>query len=277
MIFPPRFLHPVLAVLLAAMGATSSAATPAKSPAPATVPTRLERVIQSGELRVCIWPQYYSVTYRNPKTHLLSGIDIDIANALSRELGVSVRFIDSSFAQLIEKLNRDECDIAMHAIGISPARQAQLQFTQPYLRSDFYAVTSRASTIRTWADLDQPGRVIAVLRGTVMEPVMRQRLKRASMLLVQPPHSHVQEVESGRADAFITDFPFSRRMLDLTDWARLVAPPAPFHPTDYAYAFARGDRSLLERVDAFVGAIRKDGRLRRFAHAHQLDEIVLAD
>jgi ABC-type amino acid transport substrate-binding protein len=240
--------------------------------------TRLERIRQTGELRVCIWPQYYGVTYRNPKTRLLSGIDIDIANEFAREIGVSLHFIDSSFPQLVDKLNHDECDIAMHAIGISPARLARLQFTRPYLHSDFYAVTSRSSSaIKTWNDLDQPGRVIAVLAGTVMEPVMRQTLKHATILLVQPPRSHAQEVESGRADALISDFPYSRRLLDLTDWARLVAPPTPFHPTDYAYALAKGDRSLLDCADAFLAEIKKDGRLRRFAHAHRLDQIVLTD
>ncbi|MBK4733558.1 amino acid ABC transporter substrate-binding protein [Noviherbaspirillum sp. DKR-6] len=263
-----------LALFVAAAASASHAAPQSTSVA---MPTRLERVAAAGELRVCIWPQYYSVTYRNPKTRLLSGIDIDIANELARELGVTVRFVDSSFVQFIDKLNTDACDIAMHAIGISPERQTRVQFTRPYLRSDFYAITSKSSSIHTWSDLDQPGRVIAVLQGTVMEPVLRQRLQHATMLLVQPPRSHAQEVESGRADAFITDFPFSRRMLDLTDWARLIAPPQPFHPTDYAYALARGDRSLLERVDAFVAAIRKDGRLRRFAQAHRLEDIVLAD
>jgi ABC-type amino acid transport substrate-binding protein len=259
------YRHLVFGLLLAGFMTAAGAAT------------RLERVLQAQELRVCIWPQYYGVTYRNPKTRLLSGIDIDIANELANELGVRLRFVDSSFRQLIANLNSDACDIAMHAIGISPAREAALQFTRPYLRSDFYAITTRASTIRTWADLDQPGRVIAVMQGTIMEPVMRQRLQHASMLLVQPPRSHAQEVEAGRADAFITDFPYSRRMLDLTDWARLLAPPQPYHPANYAYALARGDRSLLDRVDAFVATIRKDGRLRRFAHAHRLDEIVVAD
>lgn len=269
MTFLLRLLPPALA-LLAALAPAFCAATPQK-------PTRLERVLQTGELRVCIWPQYYGITYRNPKTHLLSGIDIDIANELARDLGVTVHFVDSSFAQLIDKLNRDECDIAMHAIAITPERQTLLQFTRPYLHSDFYAIVSQTSTIRTWGDLDQPGRVIAVLKGSMMETVMHRSLTRATMVVVQPPRSLAQEVESGRADAFMSDFPYSRRMLDMTDWARLVAPPEPFHPTDYAYALARGDASLLARVDAFIAAMRRDGRLGRFAHAHGLDAIVLGD
>ena len=239
-------------------------------------PSRLDRVLDSKELRVCIWPNYYGVTYRNPKTRLLSGFDIDIANELGLELGVAIRYVDSSFIQLIDKLIDDDCDIAMHAVGITPARQSRLQFTRPYMRSDIYAIASRSSgAIRQWQDIDKPGRVIAVQAGTLMEPVMRKVLKHARLMMVSPPQSREQEVESGRADAFMTDFPYSRRMLDLTDWARLVPPPAPFHPTDYAYALAPGDASLRNRVDAFLDVIRTDGRLLRFARRHKLDPVIL--
>lgn len=30
--------------------------------------SRLERILTSKNMRVCIWPDYYSITYRNPKT-----------------------------------------------------------------------------------------------------------------------------------------------------------------------------------------------------------------
>ena len=260
-----RLALPV-ALCLAAASAASAVAAP-----------RLQRIKQARELRVCIWPEYYGVTYRNPKTRLLSGIDIDIAAELGRELGVVVRYVDSSFPQMVDKLAGDDCDIAMHGVAITPARRARVQFTQPYMRSDIYAIASRSSgAVRQWEDLDKPGRVIAVQAGTVMEPLMQQFLKQARLLAVRAPQTREQEVESGRADAFMTDFPYSRRMLALTDWARLVAPTTPFHPTDYGYALAQGETSLLDRVDTFLGAIKQDGRLLRFARKHQLDPVIVA-
>ena len=256
-----------LAVATALCGVAASAL--------AAVP-RLQRVKEAKELRVCIWPDYYSITYRNPKTRLLSGLDIDISGELGRELGVGVRYVESSFPALVEKLTNDECDIAMHAVGVTPERRNRLQFTKSYMRSDIYAIASRSSSaVKRWEDLDKPGRVIAVQAGTLMVPVMQQSLKQARLLLVRPPQTREQEVESGRADAFMTDYPYSQRMLGLTDWARLVAPPAPFHLTDYAYALAPGETSLLDRVNGFIDTIRQDGRLLRFARKHQLDAIIV--
>jgi len=39
----------------------------------------LDRVRASGRVRVCIWSDYYGVTYRNPRTLALTGIDIDLS------------------------------------------------------------------------------------------------------------------------------------------------------------------------------------------------------
>lgn len=240
--------------------------------------TRLDQVLKNKELRVCIWPDYYSITYRNPKTRQLSGIDIEISKDLARELGVTLRYIDSNFAQLIDALQQDRCDIAMHAIGITPARQEKIQFTQPYLHSDIYAIALRNNkTLNKWEDLDQPNRVLAVAAGTVMEPVMRQQLKKAKLLLVKAPMTREQEVEAGRADAFMADYPYSLRMTDLTDWAKVIAPPTTFFETNYAYAVALGDSSLLNRVNTFISEIKKDGRLLRFASHNKLEKLIIAN
>lgn len=238
----------------------------------------LQSVMEKKELRICIWPDYYSITYRNPKTRQLSGINIDIAEALGRELGIHVRYIDSSFSLLGEHLLTGQCDIAMQGVAITPERLGKLSFTQPYLRGDLYAVTKKNGTpIRQWDDLDQPGRVIAVQQGSMMEYVMKRSLKYAKLLTLASTLSRDNEVESGRADAFITDYPYSRRVLEMSDWAQLISPPRTFHTIDYAYALAPGDPSLLNRLNQFISLIKKDGRLQKFARKYKLDPILIKD
>jgi ABC-type amino acid transport substrate-binding protein len=237
---------------------------------------RLDKVLQSKELRACIWPEYYSITYRNPKTRELSGIDIALTQELAKELGVKVRYIDSNFSQLFESLEQDRCDVATHAIGITADRLNRLQFSQAYLKSGLFAVTQKnREGLQSWDSLDQPGRIIAVAAGTLMEGVMSQSLKKARLVRVQAPGTREQEVLSGRADAFMTDYPYSLRMIELTDWAAVIPAPSYMPSTEYAYAFAKGDNSLLLRVDGFLSSVKKDGRLLQFAKQHNLDPIVV--
>lgn len=269
---PPHTLVRVgwtIAGLILAIGSLGATTVQAQT-------SRLERVLTNKELRACIWPEYYSISYRNPKTRELSGIDIAITQELAKELGVKVRYVDSNFSQLFESLEQDRCDIATHAIGITPERQTRLVFSQPYLKSGLFAVKLKNNEeLQNWDSLDQPGRVIAVAAGTLMEGVMQKSLKKARLLKVQAPGTREQEVLSGRADAFMTDYPYSLRMVDLTDWAAVLPAPSYLPATDYAYAFAKGDQSLLIRVDAFLSLIKKDGRLLQFAKQHNLDQIVL--
>jgi ABC-type amino acid transport substrate-binding protein len=237
-------------------------------------PSRLERVTAAKSLRVCIWPEYYGITWRNPKTGQLTGLDVDLAAELGRDLGTSVQFVETSFPRLIPDLGEDRCDIAMFAIGITPARKEKLAFSQPYLASDIYGITTRSNTrIRQWADIDQPGTVVAVAKGTLHEPVMQASLKNARLVVLDTPQAREQEVQSGRADIFMTDYPFSRRMLDNAEWARLVAPSAAYHITPYAYAVRPGDAAWLARIDRFVADIKRDGRLHTAARRHKLDSI----
>lgn len=238
----------------------------------------LEKVAASKELRVCIWPDYYGISYRNPRTQQLEGIDIDLAQAFALDLGAKVRFVDSAFSRLIDDLTQDRCDIAMFAIGITAARQEKLRFSKPYLVSDIYAITTKSNrSIKTWADIDQPGIVVSVAKGTLHESVMKEKLKQATLSVNATPQGREQDVESGRADVFMTDYPFSRRMLEQTDWARLVSPPSTYHLTPYAYAVAPGDDRWLARVEQFVQDIKRDGRLVTAAKRHRLDPVVAKD
>ncbi|MCX7279580.1 MAG: ABC transporter substrate-binding protein [Burkholderiales bacterium] len=238
--------------------------------------TVAERVKSSGKVRVCIWPEYYGVSHRNPNTQQLQGIDIDLSAELGRDLKLRVEYVDSSFPTLVDDLLKDRCDVAMFAVGMLPQRLQQLRFTQPYLQSDIYAVSTQSNrTVRQWADIDKPGVLVGVQAGTFMEPVMIESLKAAQVVSIAPPATRERELEAGRVDVFMADYAYSRRLLDNADWARLIAPPKPFYVLPYGYAVKPGDPAWLAQLNAFVASIKRDGRLGAAAARHGLSPIVV--
>ena len=240
--------------------------------------SHLDRIRADKVLRVCIWPDYYGISYRNPKTGQIAGVDAELAREFARDLGVELKFVDSSFAKLIDDVSQDRCDVAMFAVGITPARAEKLRFTRPHLQSDIYGITSRGSNrIKDWSDIDKKGTVVVVAKGTLHEPVMKDKLKNATLVVMDTPHAREQEVESGRADVFMTDYPYSRRMLETTDWARLISPPSTYHITSYAWAMQPGDDRWYARVEYFMSTIKKDGRLMTTPKRHKLDPITVPD
>src|SRR5450830_420240 len=209
-----------------------------------------DRVQSSKSVRVCIWPDYYGITYRNPRTQQLVGIDIDLAPELAADLSLKVEFVDSSFASLVSDVLGERCDI--------------------------YAITTRArSAIKQWSDIDRPGILVGTQTGTFMEPVIAATLKQARLVSIKPPQTRERELEAGRIDVFMTDYPYSRRLLDNADWATLISPPKPFHVMPYGYAVKPGDDSWYSVVDEFVARVQKDGRLEALAKRHGLASMVV--
>ncbi len=185
----------LLAALLAAPGAR--AAEP-----------RLAAIQARGELLVCIWPEYVAISFRNPRSGELEGIDIDMARALAARLSVRLGFVETSFAQFMDRIEQGACDIAMMAVGITPARARRVAFSRPYLASSVHAVTTRTNArIQGWQEIDTPGTVVAVAAGTIMEPLMAETLRQAELLVVRPPRTREAEILAGRADVFMSDSP----------------------------------------------------------------------
>jgi ABC-type amino acid transport substrate-binding protein len=61
--------------------------------------SRLYEITKNKKLRVCQYPLYYSISYRNPKTGKIEGIDADLAKELASELGATLEIVESSFVR----------------------------------------------------------------------------------------------------------------------------------------------------------------------------------
>jgi cyclohexadienyl dehydratase len=236
----------------------------------------LARVQASGSVHVCMWTDYRVISYRDPVTHQLSGLDVDLSEQLASDLRVKRMVVESSFATLIRDLDSDRCDVAMFAVGMLPERQKHVSFTQPYMKSGIYGITTNERrVIRQWSDIDMAGIRVGVLDGTFMVPVMKASLKSAKLVVIQSPATREQELRAGHIDVFMADYPYSQGVLQQNDWLRLIRPPQPFFELPYAYAVKKGDEAWLQRVNDFVALIKVDGRLESVSKRHGLSELVV--
>ena len=227
-------------------------------------------------MRVCIWPDYFAISYRNSRNSELEGMDVDLARALAARLSARLSFVEANFLTFMDRIEAGDCDAAMMAVGITAGRAQRVAFSRPYLASPVYGVTTRDSTrVRNWSDIDEPGVVVAVSAGTVQESLMGRTLRRAEMLVVAPPRTREAEIQSGRADVFMSDFAYTRRMMLMHDWARVIDPPDRFGETLYAWALPMNDPTWLGEVNGFLAAIRADGTLARAAAKHGLTPILI--
>jgi ABC-type amino acid transport substrate-binding protein len=236
--------------------------------------SRLFEVTKSKKLRVCQFPLYYSISFRNPKTGQIEGIDADLAKELAKELDASLEIVESGFGTFIADLQANKCEIGMFGVGASLKRAQAVEFSKPYLVTNVYAVTRKDGAIKTWADVDKKGVKAAVSLGSYIEPFMKSYLKNAEVVSVAPPNTREGELVAGRVDIIMTDYPTAIKVTDEFDWAKTIEPTEKLAVTPYAYVVPQGDQIWLNFINLFVDTIKLDGRLLQAAKRHKLDPIV---
>ena len=147
------------------------------------------------------------------RTQQFSGIDSDLAKELAKDLKVELEFIPKFFATLINDVKNSSCHIAMFAIGNTEAKKRKIKILQQLTYQVMFMLitTKNNKRIQNWDDIDKKGNVIAVAKGTTHEPVMKEKLKMLSFILIKM-HQREEEVQAaGRADVFMTDYPFAKK------------------------------------------------------------------
>jgi len=263
----PKVLTTIMAVLLAA----GFAAVPAEAQ---QLQSRLFEVTKSKRLRVCQFPLYYSISFRNPKTGEIEGIDADLAKELAKELDAKLEIVETSFGSFIADLQAGKCEIGMFGVGATLKRAQAVEFSKPYLVTNIYAVTRKDSPVKKWEDIDKKGIKAAVSLGSYIETFMKGYLKNAEVVSVAPPNTREAELVARRVDVVMTDFPTAIKVTDEFDWATYLLPKEKLAVTPYAYVVPPGDQIWLNYVNLFVDTIKIDGRLMMYAKKHKLDPIV---
>jgi polar amino acid transport system substrate-binding protein len=124
-----------------------------------------ERIRKAGKLVVATQPNYPPITYKDPATNQLQGFDIDLGEALGKELGVKIEWQETAFAQIFPSLATGRVDLAMAGVGDFPSRRETVDFVN-YMRTgaQFYTSTANANTIKTMEDVC--GKKVGASRST---------------------------------------------------------------------------------------------------------------
>ena len=110
-----------------------------------------------------------------------------------------------SFSGLIGALQAKRIDTVANQITITPEREAQFVFTQPYVYDGAQIVTRRATSQRSPARSRSSGKTVAVNLGSNFEQLLRD-LPNADEITIKTYESNIeQDTALGRVDAFVMD------------------------------------------------------------------------
>lgn len=151
----------VLALGLAA--ATPAFAQQGSIPLPAALKS-------AGQIVVGIEATYPPMAYKDPKTNERAGFNVEFVNAIAKELGISVKWEEMSFEQLMTSLTTGRIDMIGTAISDLPSRRDKLTFVD-YLATGAqpFALSAKAGELKSNTDLC--GKTVGAPRTTSYMPV----------------------------------------------------------------------------------------------------------
>src|ERR1700755_1101914 len=83
---------------------------------------------QAGVLKLTVNSTYAPMEYRDPASNELVGLDIDLANELSKRLGVKIVWSETPFAELIPSLQTRRADFIISGISDRVSRRETADF-----------------------------------------------------------------------------------------------------------------------------------------------------
>ena len=248
---PTRLASLCLAGFLAFGGAASASDLPAA-------------IKQSGILHVSVNAIYPPMEYEDPATGTLTGLDVDLGNAIAKRLGVKIVWSESSFEQLMPSLETGRADLIISGITDRVSRHAAADFID-YLKTgaQFYVQAGSPAKIPT----DLCGKSVGTSRSTSF-PADITTWSKANCEAAGKPAIVVVNAEStvdarsqlrqGRIDAAVQGsetLPYA--FANEPGTYRAIG--APFTTGYQGIAFAKGNTRLRNAVAATLDALIEDG------------------
>jgi len=195
---------------------------------------------------------------------LARGLEIDLARALAKRLGVPrVRFVHEPLFSTLVSGRPADWDLALAAITITPERARRVDFSRPYLTADQAVLMRQGFTPVPTTIAGLRGLQLCSERATTGARAIVERIKPTKKpRLVANPSQLTYDLYNDRCDAIVFDAP-------ALGAARAAAPEryGPFAgrivtSERYGIAFPKGS-PLRASVDAALGGLTRDGTLAR--------------
>ncbi len=215
--------------------------------------SRLQRVLESGTLRVGTTGDWNPMTLKDPATNSYKGFDIDVMTELAKDMGVNIKFVPTSWKTLISGIIADKYDISTSA-SITPTRIRTVGFTKSYYQVSTVPLTLRVNLARfkDWEDINKPGVIVAVTLGTSQEQQVKQFFPNAKIRLIEAPARDYHEVLSKHAHISVTSNLEASLLIQSQPQLAIVPVSKPRSPADLAFIVPQTDFVWLNFLNHWI-------------------------
>ena len=211
----------------------------------------LKDVQKAGKLVIATSPDF--PPFESLEGNEVVGIEVDIMELICDKLGVEAEFVQMDFDSVLIGIQAAKYDCAMSGITVTPAREKNMLFTDPYYNAAQVIVVKEDSAIAAKADLT--GKVVSVQTGTTAESGCQDEGIEVQAFTANADAKAA--LTTGKVDAWVVDNLTAIQMVEGGDGLVVLEEKMTEEP--YAFAFAMGSEDLVAAINSALAELIADG------------------
>lgn len=194
-----------------------------------------DSIRQKGQLVVVADATYAPNEFSNDGGKTFVGMDVDMANAIGKLLGLKVKFVNASFDGILAGIQAGKYDLGMSSFTDTAEREKIVDFVT-YFKAGTSIAVRKGNPLGIATQADLCGVRVAVERGTIQldaitkdkdsdgNPTLKAQCvasgRKAPVAVPEPDQNGVNSaLVAGRADAFTADSPVVAYQVKVTNGA----------------------------------------------------------
>jgi polar amino acid transport system substrate-binding protein len=219
---------------------------------------RLTDINQRGTLICGTLTANEPLGFPDPATRKIVGFDVDMCEALSKQMGLGFEHKGISVEARVPELVLGRVDVVSAAFGYTKERAQQVDFTSVHYQTAIKLVVPIDSGLNTVDDL--ASKKISAIKGSTLELFSRRRLPTATVITFQDAPAAFLALEQNKVQAMAQTQTGGIRYVNETGGKYKFADGAlAWEPT--ALGVKKDEPALLAAVNAALQAMEKAGTI----------------
>jgi len=208
------------------------------------------------------YPPFESMDANNQ----IAGFDIDLANALCKQMQAECTFTNHAFDSLIPALKFKKYDAVISGMDITPERSKQVAFTDPYYANSALVI-SKKDAFHSFDDLK--GKRIGMENGTTHQKYLQDKHSEVKTVAYDSYQNAFIDLKNGRIDGVFGDTAVVNEWLKTNPQLGVATPKVTdpqYFGTGLGIAVRPDNKALLEKLNAALKAIKADGTYQKISN-----------
>ncbi len=187
----------------------------------------------------------------------IQGFEVEIADALARELGVRAKFMQNDWSNLVPALERGDFDVILNGLEETPERRQRIRLSAPYYT---YGETLTLRKGSKYASLDDlKGKRVGTLNQTVAHDLLK--VAPVEIVLYEGQQEPYMDLAKGRSEAVLLDHVIADRYG--CNLKELRCLPDDVSRGHYVLGIGKDAAALQSAIDGALAKLQTSGELER--------------